>query len=393
LLTIFFTLPFSTNAEEKEAYFKNDKINDFVPTIFTEMQTDENSAIQGYFITPKSILDLPNNYYKVVGETENQVEIGYQIDYKIDNKNWHYDKSWDTLKYNNMNNDSFIYDYKHTLSEDMEIIYNTYLIDTVDNKSITGDFASIIKKTDKGSFIDFSNHTITLKTRMYITYTPKGESRKFIFSDWSKPVEVLKSTDNIPKEIPSPEIDSLEIYPRNNCTNFSINIKQSPEILTTLAYSKAFYGLQIEFYVEGYLIPKDETGKFNIEKAIPVNSNLSDKRIYKNYVFSYPEKEITEIDDWAFVVKLVSPEESLSSGYSKIIPISEICMNDPRKDKDGVTLEGEVEIIDKCNLCGFCPQPLGICIFSYGFILIAVIIILIVIIMWFKRKQEKNAIY
>ena len=43
---------------------------------------------------------------------------------------------------------------------------------------------------------------------------------------------------------------------------------------------------------------------------------------------------------------------------------------------------------DKCSLCGFCPHPLGICIFIW--IAIIVIIVVIVILVLKKKKGKKE---
>lgn len=45
---------------------------------------------------------------------------------------------------------------------------------------------------------------------------------------------------------------------------------------------------------------------------------------------------------------------------------------------------------DKCPLCGFCPQPLGLCIFIWIAIILAVIIIVIIVISATRKKDEKE---
>ena len=42
----------------------------------------------------------------------------------------------------------------------------------------------------------------------------------------------------------------------------------------------------------------------------------------------------------------------------------------------------------KCSLCGFCPQPLGLCIFIWIAILVAVVIVIVVVILVVKKKKS-----
>lgn len=45
---------------------------------------------------------------------------------------------------------------------------------------------------------------------------------------------------------------------------------------------------------------------------------------------------------------------------------------------------------DKCALCGFCPEPLGLCIFIWLAIAVAIIVILIVVVLLTKKKKCPN---
>ncbi len=45
---------------------------------------------------------------------------------------------------------------------------------------------------------------------------------------------------------------------------------------------------------------------------------------------------------------------------------------------------------DKCSLCGFCPVPLGLCIFIWLAIILAIIIFVVIIIVATRPKKCKN---
>ena len=42
----------------------------------------------------------------------------------------------------------------------------------------------------------------------------------------------------------------------------------------------------------------------------------------------------------------------------------------------------------KCSLCGFCPQPLGLCIFIWIAIIIVVAVVVVIIIVKTKKKDN-----
>ena len=43
---------------------------------------------------------------------------------------------------------------------------------------------------------------------------------------------------------------------------------------------------------------------------------------------------------------------------------------------------------DKCSLCGFCPEPLGLCIFIWIAVLIVIILIVVIIIVTANKKKK-----
>lgn len=59
------------------------------------------------------------------------------------------------------------------------------------------------------------------------------------------------------------------------------------------------------------------------------------------------------------------------------------------EEKPGDEKPGE-DTKDKCALCGFCPEPLGLCIFIWLAIAVAIIVILIVVVLLTKKKKCPN---
>lgn len=64
-------------------------------------------------------------------------------------------------------------------------------------------------------------------------------------------------------------------------------------------------------------------------------------------------------------------------------------VEEPKKEEPKVEKK-EKEEDDKCSLCGFCPQPLGICIFIWIAIIIIVIVVVIVIVKKSGNKDKKD---
>ena len=81
------------------------------------------------------------------------------------------------------------------------------------------------------------------------------------------------------------------------------------------------------------------------------------------------------------------------SPYSKIISFGTDDINAGNSDPVDPADRGEnpdPAKKDKCWLCGFCPQPLGLCIFIWLLIILVVIIIVVVIIVASKKKKKKE---
>lgn len=375
-----------------EDTFKNGKINDTTSPAITIIESVDGNSLNTCLVFPQEIVNLISDFDSTFNyryQVEDGIKAGFQLDYKIDKGEWHYNKSWDALDYSNMKNDDFRNATEVQVDDTLETVCDFSPISTSSINNINGDFSSIIKKNDEGAFIDFNNHSVSIRVRSYVTFTPNGEKTKYIFSEWSEELSPKSLSEQIVETVPPPKFDGLLIYPQNGVTDFEIDIENIKELSQILAIYRSVLGQQATFDIKGYLIPKNEQGTFDISNAIELQSGNT-IGLSQKYIFTYDKKEIVEIDDWSFVAKVVSDENNLTSEYTDVVPISAICLNDPRKDANGIPIKGEVEIIDKCPLCGFCPQPLGLCIFSYLLFFIAIVIIVIVGIVMAKKRQERN---
>ena len=84
--------------------------------------------------------------------------------------------------------------------------------------------------------------------------------------------------------------------------------------------------------------------------------------------------------------------EDFSSEYSEVLTFGSQEMEvKPEAPAAESSVQSEAPAEKKCSLCGFCPQPLGLCIFIWIAVAVAVIIIVIVIIVVVKKKSDKKS--
>ncbi|MBO7650409.1 MAG: hypothetical protein J6S79_06680 [Lachnospiraceae bacterium] len=258
---------------------------------------------------------------------------------------------------------------------------------------------------DDSVHIDFTEHTAYFRVRFVATAVMESEDGiKYLhkFTDWS---DVCGYGKDVAKVEPVTEADlsvapvitnlrlTDEEFNGQPVVAFTITV---PEELAEKASQAAAYGgsirIQTEARVKGdaewtslglywvtsgeikgelvYLLKEGETivdgSKVEIRCRYFCDQSGVDETIYSPWsdVLTF---ETTEIKDDPKPTPTAVPDE-------------------PEDKKDDKKEEKE----DKCPICGFCPQPLGLCIFIW--ILIAVVILAVVIvIIVLKKKKEKQS--
>ena len=103
--------------------------------------------------------------------------------------------------------------------------------------------------------------------------------------------------------------------------------------------------------------------------------------------------EGTEIELRAYYYVQQDGQAEIKSSYSKVIGFgSDDIYVEPTQPQEGVgdDVVNEPTNKHKCPICGFCPEPLGLCIFIWLVIILVVLAILFVVYKVVKKNKEKK---
>ena len=257
--------------------------------------------------------------------------------------------------------------------------------------------------------IDLTKHTIYARVRYIAVIRPISDDNAknvVIPSDWSEVASVGKDSEKSEPvkagDLAAPVISDLK-YTDKDFNGFPvISIKLSVDEILSKQLTQV-NGTQggISLIVEAKLQNKENWVELQGDWRITAGDmeidlqNLAEAegKIEKDtpielrakYVCSQPDVE--EINsDWSEILTFgsqdmeVKKEDTVESAAEQ----SESSLTDSAVQK---TAEKE----DKCPICGFCPQPLGLCIFIWIAIVVVIIVIVAVIIIARKKKSEKKS--
>ncbi len=310
-----------------------------------------------------------------------------QYDTSLDNQNnWNYTSEWDK-------------EYSVTPYEacadawigedliDKVTIFDLYECDpSNDNYSKLSD--AIIRRdvhdgdyTFNNYYFDSENHSLYIRCRYYMEWqTDDGQTigeKQSKYSEWSDVavfgMNSTAVTPTAPTDYAAPQITNLKyIQPTGES-----ELGQLTYELTTpkSVWDAAIY---YEMTSDGYFDKLETEIRINGGEWLPyetVNS-WSDWGLSAGIRTAFYEEPRIEADsDVQLRVRYVGSEGV--SEWSNVISL-----------KDGgtqeVTTPTDNPSVDKCSLCGFCPMPLGICLF----IIIVIILAIIIIIVLFTRPKK-----
>ncbi|MBR7021722.1 MAG: hypothetical protein IKI15_11845 [Lachnospiraceae bacterium] len=367
---------------------------------------------------------------KQYGATDIYVDI--QVDWAIDDVNdpvsgWHYNKYWDDL-----------YDMGFGIDEDGRNRCSEW--DVVDwglnNASETVQSYWIMRGVPDGPrwngnpetgtpgvkdqlrpdqydyhddnvYIDFTKHTAYFRVRYAFTAVMETEeelTRLHKFSDWSEIASYGKDavayTQVKDGDIAAPEITDLHMTDKefngNPVVAYTLTV---PDALMKMATEVAAHGGGIRIDTEARVKGDTEWVAMgnsdweitpgNMECALI--SLLSDEHptIDKN----------TPIElRCRYRCSQAGVDEDVFSEYSKVLTFETTEINndpEPTPTETPVTPTPEPEKKeeakkDKCPLCGFCPQPLGLCIFIWLAIIIVIVVVVIIVVKKTGKKEENG---
>ena len=282
---------------------------------------------------------------------------------------------------------------------------------------------------DQAISIDWTKHTAYVRVRWAITVSREGEDRFPIFSDWSEPASYgkdAKAFEPYTKESLAPPVltdiryypDDFNGYPQIACTlTVPDDLKNNLTNITSRGGGiriewearlpgKEWVGQQgdgtitsgehivtLIFLAESIIKENSENGVSTPEVVLAKDSPVELRaRYWCNQYASYNGEYLGEFyTDYSNVLvfgsqEMKHTEESAPKEASVVEEsapqVSEaskaIVSNEPKKAEH------------KCKICGFCPEPLGLCIFIWIAILVAIIIIVVVIIIIVLKKKKKE---
>lgn len=276
------------------------------------------------------------------------------------------------------------------------------------------------EEKSKKLVIDLEKHTAYIRVRWAVTMRSEDwRSDSVVFSDWSEPAGYGKDAEKfepLTKETLKPPVitdlryyeDEFNGYPQIACklevpddlrNNISAVVANGGEIRIewearvpdgewvglqggmTVTAGENIIALQNlgEAIVEQNKENGENTTGTVLEEGSPVELRA---RYWCNQYEGYQGEEIGEFyTDYSNVLTFGTQEMSRTE---EPVPESSIEESKEPEKKDDKAAE------KKCGLCGFCPQPLGLCIFIWIAIILAVIIIVVVVVIVVTKNKKKD---
>ena len=325
-----------------------------------------------------------------------------QYDVSLDGEDsWQHNEEWDTEYYNDGHVNGYpVQSLRSELIEDFEFFWLTYYegpdSDTfVPYKPaiLTEKFTGDGYEQDVYSF-DVENHSLYIRCRYYMEWETFDAEKNEIgekqskFSDWSESAVFGKnSTQIIPDEpttYAAPVISDMKIVLSEGDENSHIEYAQTtPESvwMTGVYYlmkeEGQFDGLETQVSIDGGEWIEFDTadaggdwclwngGRTANNFDAPINEN-SNVKLRIRFTGTHGPSE------WSNVLEL-------NGGGTQENPDN---TGEPTDEKLPVDEK------DKCSLCGFCPVPLGLCIFIWIAIVVVVILVIVIIIVTLTKKKK-----
>ena len=330
--------------------------------------------------------------------------ISMQYDVSLDGEdNWQHNSEWDTNWYTGGYADGYPYvSLGSEMMEDFEFFWLTYYEGegsatfTPYQPAIT---TSVFNHGDWEENIysfDVENHSLYIRCRYYMEWETYDAVKNEIgkkqskFSDWSQSAVFGRNSTQIVPDEPTvyeaPVISDMKIVLSEGDENSHIEyVQTTPEsvwMANICYYMKGegeFEGLETQVSIDG-----GDWVEFDTADA------GGDWCLYNGirgaYSWEHPIEENSHVKLRIRFVGTHGPSE-----WSNILEINgggtqEMAEQAKKPAAEKPTAETSKE--DKCSLCGFCPEPLGLCIFIWIAVLIVIILIVVIIIVTANKKKK-----
>ncbi len=416
LLVILSLVPFAASAAEKPDISKFEFPTPAAP-VYMVFEGADRTATEGsdalYVIrqTDMSVLELSTEFYQDSDAFREKYGLYdfilvMQFDTSLDGTdNWLHTAEWDTSYYA-----PTAYEACPVISigEDMmekETIFDLYHRDPDNNNYSAMEDAIIHRAAPNGDgytfdnyYFDYENHSLYVRCRYFMQWeTYDGENigeTQYKYSEWSEPAIFGKNGTSVTPDEPTG-------YEAPVISNLKYEQPGERDELGRLTYElftpESVWMAAIYYTMTG-------NGNFDtLETEISVNG--SDWQPYKT-VHDWADWGLSQGTRTAFYEEPRIEADSHiklrirytgSHGVSEWSNVLELNDGGAKEVTDGTTATTETKPApiepaedDKCSLCGFCPRPLGICIFIWLAILLGIIVIIVVMLLIFKQKKCKK---
>lgn len=359
-----------------------------------------------------------------------------QIDWALDDVNdpvsgWHYNKHWDGDKVHGLGKDSEdrihysdwdgidcgIGNVTDTIN-DVWILRGVPNDDRLNGNPETG-YIGVKDQLRPDQFtydydneeleIDFTKHTVYARARfVFVVYKAGDDGNTYYFSPWSETASCGKDAEAYipikPGDIAAPEITNLHMTDKefngNPVVAFTLTV---PDALAKMGVDASAHGGYL--YIETEARVKGDTEWVNMsntdrdikpgEMECALLSLLSDEHpsIDKNTPIELRcryrcDQEGVDEDVFSEYSKVLTFETTEIGNDLPPTPTAGATADDPTPTPKAESKDEKKD--DKCPICHFCPQPLGLCIFIWLLIIIVIVVVIIVVVKVTKKDKDKN---
>ncbi|MBO4669919.1 MAG: hypothetical protein J5648_08165 [Lachnospiraceae bacterium] len=351
-----------------------------------------------------------------------------QIDWALDDvsdsvSGWHYNKYWDGGADCDLGRDSgYMYHYSdwdcvdYSIGNMTETINDAWILRGVSIGSLNGDPENgtigikdqlkpeqyTYNYEDEALSIDFTKHTMYVRARFVLVLRDREDQDSYYFSAWSETAsygkDAAKYEGITAKDLPAPEISNLHMTDKefndNPIVAYTLSV---PDSLAKMAVEASAHGggifIETEARVKG---DTDWTGMGNADWLITPGE--MDCALVSLISENHPSiAKDTPIELRCRYRCSQSGYDDVLSEYSKVLTFETTEIgNDPQPTPPAATETPtptptvEEKKDDRCPICHFCPQPLGLCIFIWLLIIIVIVVVIIVVIKVTKKDKDKE---
>ena len=268
----------------------------------------------------------------------------------------------------------------------------------------------VIKKDGEShAKIDLTQHTIYTRVRWLVTIRPISEEATAniaVPSDWSEVAAVGKDAEKAEPlksgDVAAPVISDLQYTDKTFNTYpviaFQLTVDETlAKQLSQVSGTQGGITLEVEARVQGtnewvglqgdWIITAGQMEialqnlaehEQKVEKDTPIE-------LRARYYCTQAEQEAF-YSDYSEVLTFGSQEMEVKPD-STVESSSQSSETSPAESSITPTVPSTTEKQDKCSLCGFCPHPLGLCIFIWLLILLVIVAVVIVIVVLVRKKN------